>query len=194
MKVTEMAKLMYEVVEATKSVTKTQLNEHDYEMFLNTLEALRPKDKYTKAVHTALEETYVISDYGLDERLSFLAHPRAVMFAPSDEYVSKDVLMHEEATMAEVMDPAEFELFQHKLFNAYKASPNCVAVDSPVVGLDTVKVFTCEGRVHVCGSSDEDILPLNLTIAKDLFEDIAFDKVEAVYVRKVLMHRFKGLK
>jgi hypothetical protein len=194
MKVAEVAKMMYEVMDKTKAISRLYVSEEDCVKFLNTLEALRPADKYVTTVASSNGSVYSISDYRLDPRLEFLAHPRAVMHTPTNLFLGKDLLVHEQSSLTDVFTPGEFEEFQYGLFNEYKTVPNPVSVTSSAVGLDTIKVFLCDGMVYNSTPTEVDTLPVELTITSELFERQAFMMPEQDYYKQVMLAKFGNLK
>jgi hypothetical protein len=160
------------------------------------LEALRPEDKYVTTVTAGVGQTFAMSEYQLDKRLEFLAPPRAVMLVPTNVYAGKDLLIHDQASMAEVMAPNEFMKFQYALFNAYKDKPTLAPMDTgkTPIGVDTVKVFSRDGKVHNVDPTVKDSLPMELTIANLLFEEVAYNEDEAIYVDEVMLSHFGSIK
>lgn len=173
---------------ATKKNGST-IQKEEAQRFFNTLEALRPRDKFSTSV-MASGVSYHQADYLLDSRFNVLVQPRAVMLTPTDLFNGKDLSVHNEQTMEEVMTPSQFIEFQYKVLNGFKTQPNLSPIESRVVGLDSIKAFVSGTKVLVLGEVSYDAIPTEITIADSLFEAEAFNLGLDEYITRCMLTMF----
>jgi hypothetical protein len=173
---------------ATKKNGST-IQKEEVQRFFNTLEALRPRDKFSTSIMVS-GVSYHQADYQLDGRFNVLVQPRAVMLTPTDLFNGKDLSGHSEQTMEEVMTPSQFIEFQYRVLNGFKTQPNLSPLESRVVGLDSIKVFVNGDKVLVLGDNSYDTLPTEINIADSLFEAEAFNLGLDEYITRCMLVMF----
>lgn len=178
---------------AFKKVGGDFVSKSEVTKFIRTLDTISNVGPYDTTL-TVDGVVYPLEAFKVDSRIAAaFMKPRAVKMPGASPFL-KDVSVHSKS--GEAMNPAEMIEFQHRFFAMFKVQANLVDVLDAIKPVLLGEVVDCfDGcKYHVEDLASVKSLPVELSIAHELFGDNYFMYDPEVVVKFVVINFYTSLK